>query len=317
MPVDPEIRTFLEQISALEKIDLDTITPAWFREAMDSSEISLGSQKVEVESVKDYQIPVKDGKVGARFYSSDRENGSLIVYFHGGGFVFGNIESYDSLMRFLCRSSGSNVLSVEYRLAPEHKFPTAVEDAMSAYRWVLDNSGKLGIDRRKIAISGDSAGGNLCASISIICRESKVQLPVFQALFYPVVTPDQASQSHRDFSSGLFLTGKMSAWFLKQYIGSRQDLLDPRYNILSNPDLSNLPETFVFTAEYDMLRDQGETFVSRLRESGTKATGIRALGMVHGFLSFYEYSRAARNFLTLASGFLGSRLREESNTIKE
>ncbi len=308
MPVDPQIKAFLDQISALNVIDLDSISPQLFRETMDTSSIALRNSKINIESVRDLKIPVSGGNISARLYTPHEKSDSLIVYFHGGGFVFGNTESYDNVCRFISINSGSRLLSVDYRLAPEHKFPTAVEDAFAAYKWVLSNTSELGTKVDKIAISGDSAGGNLCAAISILSRDNRIKLPRFQALFYPVVSPDLASKSHREFSEGLFLTAKMSSWFMKQYMGSRQDLFDPRYNILGAEDLSGLPETFVFTAEFDMLRDQGETLVSRLRESGTEATGIRALGMVHGFISFYEFSKAANNFLTLSSKLVGEAL---------
>lgn len=310
MPVDPEIGTFLEQISALNNIDLENISAENFREAMDSSSISLGTDKVEVGEIRDLEIPVKGADLKARLLVPEEGSDSLIIYFHGGGFVFGNTESYGSLLRFMCRHSGCRILSVDYRLAPEHKFPTAVEDALAAYMWVLDNTSELGVTPGKIAVSGDSAGGNLCASISIICRDKEIMLPKFQMLFYPVVAPDLTSRSHSEFSNGLFLTGKMSAWFMEQYMHSRSDLLDPRYNILGAGDLSGLPETFVFTAEFDMLRDQGETFVGLLRKQGTSATGVRALGMVHGFLSFYEFSAAARNYLIMASKLAGENMRK-------
>ena len=305
MPVDPEIRTFLDQISALNEIDLDKISPQMFRETMDSSGVALRNSVVDIGKVEDFEIPVNNGTITARLYTPDAGSDSLIVYFHGGGFVFGNTDSYDNVCRFISKHSGSKVLSVNYRLAPEHKFPTAVDDALAAYKWALTNISKMGVVPEKIAISGDSAGGNLCASISLICRDNRIRLPKFQALFYPVVAPDIASHSHREFSNGLFLTGKMSAWFMKQYVTSREDLLDPRYNILGAEDLSGLPETLVITAEFDMLRDQGETFVSKLKEHGTKATGIRALGMVHGFISFYELSNSANNLLSLAARLMG------------
>lgn len=308
MPVDPEISAFLEQISALSSIDLEQISAENFREVMDSSSISLSANKVDVGDVRDFEISVKDGTLNARLYIPKVDSDSLVVYFHGGGFVFGNTESYDGLLRFLCRHSGCRVLSVDYRLAPEHKFPTAVEDALAAYRWALENAAEIGADKTRIAIAGDSAGGNLCASISVICRDRGIKLPAFQALFYPVVAPDVTSKSQRDFSQGLFMTGAMASWFMKQYLNSREELMDPRYNVLSG-NLAGLPETFVFTAEYDMLRDQGETFVSQLRKQGTSATGVRALGMVHGFLSFYEFSEAARNYLMMASKLVGASMK--------
>lgn len=308
MPVDPEIKDLLEQISALGEMDLNEIPPQKFRELFDSSGTAMNPDKPEVSDTRDFEIPVKQGVIKARMYMPDESGDSLIVFFHGGGFVIGNIETHDNVCRLICRNSGVKVLSIDYRLAPEYKFPTAVEDAFDSYKWVLDNSSNIGVEKGKIALAGDSAGGNLCASISIQCRDNGIQLPRLQMLFYPVVTADVSSQSYRDFGEGLFLTAKMSSWFMKQYITSREDLLDPRYNILFTDDLSGLPETIVVTAEYDTLRDQGETFVSRLRSSGTPATGVRALGMVHGFLSFFNFSKAASNYLIFASKFIGSEL---------
>lgn len=305
MPLDPDFRELLEQVAVLQDMDLGKMAAAQFREIMDTADISMHSEEIGIREVKELKIPVNEVPLRARLYSDDEDSDSLILYFHGGGFVFGNIDTHDSVCRLLAKNSGCKVLSVDYRLAPEHKFPTAVNDAFSAYLWVLENTSELGVNAERIGIAGDSAGGNLCAVLSMRARNEGKKMPRVQLLFYPVVTADTASKSQREFSDGYFLTGTLSAWFMKQYVNTMSDLADPFFSVLSAGKLSGFPETIIFTAEFDPLRDQGETFLAKLRAGGTKATGIRALGMIHGFVSFFEFSEAARNYLMMAASLVG------------
>lgn len=310
MPLDPDLKKLLGTVSAIEEIDLDGIDATQFRQMIDAADLSMKTEVINLPHVEDLKIPVDGGSIEARFYSDSPESNSLILFFHGGGFVFGNVDTHDSVCRLMAKNSGCKVLSVNYRLAPEHKFPTAVLDAYSAYTWAREHATDLGIDRSRIGLSGDSAGANLCAVLSLKARNEGVPAPSVQVLFYPVVGVDYSSSSQREFSEGYFLSGKLSSWFLKQYTSSPSDLLNPYFSILGVGDLSNLPETLVFTAEFDPLRDQGETFVSRLKASGTKASGIRALGMIHGFISFFEFSGSARDFLVMGSKFIGYALQQ-------
>lgn len=284
--------------------DISNVSPQEFRDFNDNSSVALNREEIKIAEVRNLNIPVDGGNIKARLYSNN-ETEALVIYFHGGGFVFGNIDTHDPVCRFLARESGCKVLSVDYRLAPEYRFPTAVNDAYGAYFWALENSNQLGISKERICIAGDSAGSNLCAVLSVKARDNGVRVPRMQLLFYPVVAADTASKSQREFSDGYFLTGAMSAWFMKQYMNSPVDLISPDFAVLNAGNLSGLPETIIFTAEYDPLRDQGETFLSKLRSSGTQATGIRALGMIHGFVSFFGISRSARNYLLMASGLVG------------
>lgn len=305
MPLDPELRNILERISAIEEVDFEVMEAAQFRQLVDSADLSMRSEEISIKEIRDLNIQANGRGIKGRLYADSPESDSIIVFFHGGGFVFGNIETHDSICRIIARYSGSKVLSVDYGLAPENKFPAAVNDAYAAYVWTLDNAEKLGVRKDRVGLSGDSAGGNLCAVISVMARDNGREMPRIQTLYYPVVAADTASKSHREFSRGYFLTGTMSAWFMKQYMNSEADLINPHFSVLNTEDLSRLPETLVFTAEFDPLRDQGETFVSRLKESGNRATGIRALGMVHGFISFFEFSSSARNFLIMGSKLMG------------
>lgn len=309
MPLDPDLKKVLEQIEAAGKIDLEKVSPQEYRQLMDTANLAMKNEVIDIPEVRNLQIPVDGGSIAARMYRPSEESRTLIVYYHGGGFVFGNIDTHDSVCRLISKESGSCVLSVDYRLAPEHKFPTAVNDSYSAYIWVLENSGKLGIDPERIAVCGDSAGGNISAVVSVRARDAGNHIPRLQALIYPVLGVDVSSVSHREFSEGFLLTEESSRWFMKQYLRDPSDFMHPFFSVQTADSLSGLPETMVFTAEFDSLRDQGETFVSKLRAQGVTATGVRALGMMHGFVSLFEFSPAARDFLIMVSKLVGEKLR--------
>lgn len=308
MPIDPDIKQLLEKMAEAGEIDPNTVSAQAFRQLTDSANLAMKSEVIEIGETKDFEIPVDGATIRARLYSNGGEK-TLILYYHGGGFVFGNIETHDSVCRLLARESGSKVLSVDYRLAPEFKFPTAPMDSYSAYLWALENASKLGVESSRIAVCGDSAGGNISAVISVKTRDDKKPIPKLQALFYPVLGVDVSSQSHRDYSEGYFLTGVIMNWCMKQYMPSLAELANNYFSVQTVADLSGLPETLVFTAEFDPLRDQGETFVTKLRAAGVKATGIRTVGMIHGYVSFFEFSGAARNSFTMAAKMIGDKLR--------
>lgn len=310
MPLDSELKSFLERIEPFLNIDPNSMKPEEFRKMSDEADIAMRTSVIEVEQVRDLEIPVDGGKIRGRLYSDSDRYDSLIMYFHGGGFVFGSVETHDSVCRLIAKNSGCKVLSVDYRLAPEHKFPTAPQDAYSSYMWVLDHSGELGVKAGKIGLAGDSAGGNLSSVVSMMARDNGKRIPKAQLLFYPLVTLDLASYSQREYGEGYLLRGPMGVWFMQQYMNSPADFADTRLAPLNAMDQSRLPQTVVFTAEYDQLRDQGETYVSRLKAAGTEATGIRAIGMMHGFVSLFEISVAAKNYLLMASSLMGHLLRE-------
>lgn len=309
MPIDPDIKAVLEQIMPLLPESFEDVDPIQFRVLSDSHTFEI-MPKIELETVEDIEIPVNDDSVKGRLYAANKGSDSLIVYYHGGGFVMGNIDTHDSVCRTLAKYSGSKVISVDYRLAPEHKFPTAVEDTYYSFKWIRENAQRFGIDKSKIAISGDSAGGNLCVTTCLMLKDNNEELPKLEVLYYPLVAPDLASRSYNEFSEGFFLTGSIMNWFSRQYIRTEADILSPYLSPLLSGNLSNMPETILVTAEYDPLRDQGETFVSALRRRGIHATGIRAMGMIHGFLGFHELSSASHDVLTMTARLIGDRLNE-------
>ncbi|MEM3238289.1 MAG: alpha/beta hydrolase [Thermoplasmata archaeon] len=248
-------------------------------------------------------------KVACRLYEPDSKFDGLIVYLHGGGFVFGNIESFEDICRKAANVSGCKVLAVEYRLAPEHKFPAAIDDAYESYIWARNNCKLLGIDPDKIAIAGDSAGGNLTAATCLRARDSNVPVPKLQVMFYPVLGPDLFSEAMREYGDGYFLTKKQMYWFNKMYLSSEQDLFNVYMSPILAENLKNLPEAIIITAEHDPLRDQGEMYIARLYDVGVPVTGIRAKGMIHGFINFAAVIPAAGSIASMIWFLIGQKLR--------
>ncbi len=305
MPVDPTIKKAVDQMLQLMPENWDNVEATSFRQAAKAYDEYL-KMDVPVSNVEDFKIPVDGAEIRARLYSNDPSSDQMIVYFHGGGFVIGDIESHDSICRVISKRSGAKVISVDYRLAPEHKFPIAVEDAYNSFLWVRENNQRFGISKEKVAVMGDSAGGNLCAALSVKCIEDREQVPALSVMFYPVVAIDLSSQSVREYSEGFALSEGISRWFHANYVRGVQDMLSPYLSPLTFGQLSGMPESIVLTAEYDTLRDQGETFVSALKKNSVEATGIRALGMVHGFLTYIKISKNARGILEMVSSLIGS-----------
>ncbi|GGM73278.1 alpha/beta hydrolase [Thermogymnomonas acidicola] len=306
--MDPQIRNMLKILENNPMPDPRT-TPLDRIRSMERLAVSQVPE-ISVRSVRDtvFRLPGRDLKV--RIYD-DAGSDCAILYLHGGGFVLGSIETHDAMCRYMAKHSGAKVFSVDYRLAPESKFPAAAEDAIDSYAYLMEHSPDFGISSERICIAGDSAGGNLTAVACAMAKMRGLRQPRLQALFYPVVGPDFASESYREYGDGLILTHDLMSWFSDQYLNGPQDALDPRFSPILLPDLSGLADAVIVTAEYDPLRDQGETYAERLRRHGVNVTAIRVSGMVHGFLSSAFYiSRAAEDTLRMVSSLIGSRLRE-------
>ncbi len=310
MPVDPDIRKILEQTLPLLPQNWEEVDPVEFRKESKAYNKFL-KVDVPVSKTEDFEIPAEGGKLNARLYSNGDEKAPMVLYFHGGGFVFGDIDSLDSVCRIVSRVAHVSVVSVEYRLAPEHKFPTAVEDAYASYLWLLEHSEKFNIEAGKIAVMGDSAGANLCAALSVKCIEEGKQLPALSVQFYPVVAPDFSSHSAREYSEGFALSDDMIRWFHRLYSSGEDDMMSPLRFPMLYSRLSEMPSTIVVTAEYDVLRDQGEAFVAKLRKNSVEATGIRGLGLIHGFLGYIKYSRAAMDVLNMVAALVMERLADQ------
>ena len=249
---------------------------------------TLDEPDVRVAGIRPVSIPGPAGVIGARHYRPAAATGAapLLVFFHGGGFVFGDLETHDSACRLICRDTGVHVLAVDYRLAPEHPAPAAVDDAYAAYRWAREHAAELGADPRRVAVGGDSAGGCLAAVVSRLARDNDDPMPSLQWLIYPVTDFRGGSRSRSLFSDGLLLTKQDMAYFESTYLKeSGLELTDPLVSPLLAEDLAGLPPALVVTAGFDPLRDEGEQYAERMRAAGVPVDQRRMGSMVHAFLN--------------------------------
>lgn len=245
--------------------------------------------KVDGIETADLTLTGGSGDLRARWYRPKASNEALrVVHFcHGGGFLFGNLETHDLLCQALARRAQALVVSVDYRLAPEHPFPAGAEDAYASYRWLIAHAAKLGGDPKRIAVAGDSAGGNLAVTVAIAARRDKLQLPTLQLLIYPFLDlASQDTESHRLYGAGdYWITTQGVGHARGQYLPKGQDPRDPMVSPLHLTDVTGLPPALVITAACDPLRDEGEAWAAKLAAAGVKAHATRYKGMGHGFLS--------------------------------
>jgi acetyl esterase len=286
MPLDEQAEAFLRQLDEAGGPPLNEMTPAEAREALAATVEETAGDPEPVGSITNRTIPGPLGDIPIRVYAP--EGAGLfpaLVYFHGGGWVAGDLEMVDPLCTKLTSRAGAVVVSVDYRLAPEHKFPAPLTDCYSATQWVSDNVAELNVDPRRIAVGGDSSGGNLAAAVSVVARNSGTPDLAFQLLFYPVTNLDYETNSYRANGTGYFLTTDMMRWFWDHYLESEDIGRDIRASPLLVEDASGLPPTFVVTAEFDPLRDEGEAYAELLREAGNDVTVKRYDGQIHGFVT--------------------------------
>lgn len=247
---------------------------------------SLDEADVHAAHVEPVTIPGPAGTIPARHYRPAEQGAPLLVFYHGGGFVFGDLETHDSACRLICRDAGVHVLAVDYRLAPEHKAPAAVDDAYAAYLWAVLNAADLGADPDRIAVGGDSAGGCLAAVVSRLARDGGGRQPTLQWLIYPVTDLRGQSRSRTLFADGFLLSKQNMDWFADAYVdGSGLEITDPLVSPLLADDLSGLPPALVITAGFDPLRDEGEQYAEKLRAAGVTVDARQMGPMTHAFLN--------------------------------
>lgn len=282
MPLHPQSASLLEALVALGAPALETQDPVTARRGFDAM-ITPSTQPIH--HTRDLDA---DGVPVRLYRPNDRTDLGLLVYYHGGGWVLGGLESHDDVCRRLANAMGHAVLSVDYRLAPEHPFPAPLADSLNALRWAHDNASELGIDPTRIAVGGDSAGGNLAA---VVAQLRPVDLR-HQMLIYPVTDARRGSQSYRDNAEGYRLTAASMKWFCDHYLsGGHGSEDDPRVSPLCAPEsaLAGAPPALVITAEYDPLRDEGEEYARRLIAAGVPCTLTRYYGQIHGFFSMSAF----------------------------
>jgi acetyl esterase len=269
----------------------------------------FGRSVPEVGAVRDLTLPGPTGPLRARHYAPENtQSEPLLVYLHGGGFALGALETHDYLCRVLCRTSRVHVLSVEYRLAPEHPYPAAVDDALAAFRFGQSEARSLGADPNAVAIGGDSAGAQLSAVISQRTRTDRP--PCLQLLLYPTVDiGGEEWPSRKLFARGFYLTAEDIAWFDRAYTLGKKGVTDPGLAPLRAADLSGLCPALVVTCAFDPLRDEGEAYVKALEQTGTRVVAWREPGMLHGFAHMSPFSQVAREAMDRVAVALGKALR--------
>jgi acetyl esterase len=293
MPLDPGLKIVLDQLAANPGPELHELPVEQARVFFDS--MQLPRPDVAVAHIEDRRVPGPAGEIPLRVYRP--ESGATLpalVYFHGGGWVIGSVETHDGSCRDLANRIGCVVVSVGYRLAPEHPYPAATEDCYAATKWVSENAAELGVDPGRIGIGGDSAGGNLTAAVALMARDRGGPALRHQLLVYPVTDADFNRASYRENAEGYLLTTKAMEWFWGHYVPDPAQRQDAYAAPLRAADLSGLPPAFVLTAEYDPLRDEGEALARRLEQAGVKTRLTRFVGAIHGFFAMGMLAEVAR-----------------------
>jgi acetyl esterase len=300
MPMDPDAQRVIDIIALAARPNVQSLTPEAARAAYREGRRVMQPPPEHVAAVRDLATP--DG-VRLRFYrGTEAAEGRCLLYFHGGGWLHGDLDTHDGICRRLANLAQCRVVAVDYRLAPEHPFPAAVDDAVSALRWVVANAAELGVDPARIAVGGDSAGGNLAAVLALMGRDGTAPLPCFQLLFYPVTDLTCAMPSYALHAEGAMLTADTMRWYAAQYLGDA-DPADWRASPL-HADLTGAPPAFVLTAGYDPLCDEGVTYARALDAAGVQTAHLHIPTQVHGFLTMGRIIRAADTVLDTAGAML-------------
>ncbi|HEY2659077.1 MAG TPA: alpha/beta hydrolase [Caulobacteraceae bacterium] len=289
--LDAQFKAMLDAARAAATPSLETLPVdvgrAIYRSLRTDGEVIFDGQ------VRDLQVAGGAGPIGARLYTPKGApaSGPGLIFYHGGGFVIGDLETHDGLCRRLAQASGVRILAVDYRLAPEAKFPAAHEDAACAANWVFEHAAEIGFDPAHVAVGGDSAGGNLAASTAITLRDQGRYKLVFQLLLYPVVQFTGETESMRKLADGYFLTKKGMDWFTACLFGDG-DAAHPQASVLLHPSLAGLPPAFVATAGFDPLKDEGRAYAEKLKAAGVAVEHREYAHFIHGFYNMAGVSSA-------------------------
>jgi len=300
---DAQLLLRLQQLSGLE---WGMTTPAEDRVALAQTNALVCGPVVQGVAVRPVRIPREDGQIPGRVYEPVglAPDSAMLIFYHGGGWVSGDLDSHDNLCRFLALEAGVRVLAVDYRLAPEHPFPAAVDDVMVAFEWAVDHAADLRVDPARIALGGDSAGGNLAAVTALRAAQAGGPTPVFLLLLYPAVDASTRRRSRDLFGNGFFLTDAKMDWFRDHYAPEAESWVDPRLSVLLADDLSALPPTYLATAGFDPLRDEGEAFAEKLAKAGVPVVLRRHEGLFHGFANVLGLGGIYREAVSEAVGSL-------------
>jgi acetyl esterase/lipase len=311
VPLDPIATKILKMTAAAGSADVSRLSVSQLRDGFHHLARMIDIKNAPIGKVEDRMLPGPAGPLRARIYTPQEASPADmpgLVYFHGGGGIFGSIDTHDGLCRMLSNDSGCITISVDYRQAPEHKFPAALEDSYAATQWVIDQARELGVDPYRLAVGGDSAGGGIAAAICQIARLGHGPRPALQVLLCPVMDMKGNTNSRHAFSEGYFLNKTIIDWMLNNYCGPDADLDDPRLSPLRATDLSDLPPAHIHTAEFDPLRDEGQLYADLLRQSGIPVRYTCHEGMIHHFYGMAGVIPYARTAMSAAGAAIKSAL---------
>ena len=304
MAVDPQVAFVLDLVIKSGRPAYNTLSPKDARQLFRETRPASTPQPPAIGTVRDLSA---DG-VPVRVYRPagvpDGTRLPALVYFHGGGWVIGDLETHDVLCRQITAEAGITVVSVDYRLAPEHKFPASADDAWTATKWVAAHAGELGVDPAKLAVGGDSAGGNLAAVVALQARDAGGPKISLQVLLYPVTDVGAETQSYRDLADGYLLTREGMRWFIAHYLAKPQDAEDWRASPARAKSLTGVAPALVITAGYDPLRDEGDAYAQKLRAAGVNVDHVSYGGMIHGFIPMGKLIDTGNRAVTLIAGSL-------------
>jgi acetyl esterase len=288
--LDPDAAAVYRAFQEAGRPPFETVSPTEARELYLQGRFATNPEPPELKSVEPLAIPAPHGSIPARIYTPKtlrQANGlaPCLVFFHGGGWVIGDLDSHDVVCRNLADEGKLLVVSVDYRLAPEHKFPAAVDDAIAATQWIADHSGELGVDASRLIVGGDSAGGNLAAVVAIAARDGNGPAIAGQVLIYPATEAARIHPSHSEPETSILLTHSVTRYFYESYLNSTADVRDWRASPARAGTLVGLPPAYVLTAGADPLRDEGDEYARRLKEAGVAVTWRHFAGQFHGFFT--------------------------------
>lgn len=302
--LNPQVVSYLEAVQRRNLPEIYQLTPDDARDQYCAGMRAVAGTPPEIGEVTDRVIPGPAGDIPVRLYrppDAGPDPLPVLIYFHGGGWSFGNLDSYDHVCRWICALAGCLVAAVDYRLGPENKFPAAVEDALAAVQWVSGNGRVIGADPEKLAVGGDSAGGNLATVAALELRHRLTPPLRFQLLIYPATDMTMRCASHGEFGEGYRLTRPLMVWSAANYLSDGRDMMDPRASPLFAKNISGLPPAFILTAGFDPLRDEGKAYAQKLTDAGVAVKYHCYDDMIHGFIGMTGILDVARQALNDAA----------------
>jgi len=309
MPLHPQAAAFLDQLKQLNVPAMETTPIELTRRALVLAS-TVKKAPASLARVETRSITGPDGEsLDLRIYWPHGSGTfGACLYFHGGGWVLNNIDTHDDVVRRFAEASGCVFVSVNYRKAPEHKYPAAIEDAWTALNWVANHAAELQVDPKRIAVSGDSAGGNIAAALCLMTRDRKGPAISYQVLIYPITDCDFERPSYLENADGYFLTRSQMRWFWQHYVTTPEQMREPYASPMRAESLRGLPPAFILTAEFDPLRDEGEAYATALRQAGVEVELHNYQGLIHAFIKRVDQFDAAKTAIQQIGSVLRKRL---------